>query len=86
MIAFSYFSFASFVRTMFSKAFLWAGTVNSEDTVREITIKEMRKLPQMHAIMATTRPNNVRGTKSPYPTVAIVIMTHHIEFHKYVQS
>ncbi len=64
-IAFSYCSFASLVRTMFSKAFLWAGTVNSEETVSEITIKEMRKLPQMQASMATTCPKVVLGTKSP---------------------
>jgi hypothetical protein len=36
-------------------------------------------VPQIAAAIATRRPNSVTGAISPYPTVAIVIMTHQIE-------
>ena len=47
---------------------------------------EMRKVPQKAVKMIINRPKSVPGKKSPYPTVVILIMMHHIEIKMLLKS
>lgn len=69
---------ALLVRLMWLRAILYFSfSSNTLDTVT--TRIEIRKAPQKAVIIAIHLPGLVEGVTSPYPTVVIVVRTHHIE-------
>ena len=42
------------------------------------TINEIKKFPNRQAATTTAQPNRVLGEISPYPTVVIVTIVHHM--------